>query len=182
MENLQTVRQASDAIKAFFTDESRRTLLNRSGIEKAAGLAPRRITTLENYNSHLTEDEINALMPIIEKLQLLPPTMKIDKMCEDPAYDVCFEIFCSDYPQGVRCPYDADALHSCEQIWPMSEYFEDEDIMEGEEPQHPFWSTNLMDILNHYQDVRIRVVRNRLELEGLPENKIRVGSEVLRII
>lgn len=70
MENSQTIEKTNEAIRAYFSDESRRTLLNRSGIEKAAGLSARRITTLETYpTSQLTEEEIEALVKVLETLK-----------------------------------------------------------------------------------------------------------------
>lgn len=77
MENSQNIERTSEAIKAFFADKDRRLLLNRRGIEKAAGLSNRRLTTLENHPlSQLTAEEIDALIRVLEKLQFtaaIPP-------------------------------------------------------------------------------------------------------------
>ncbi|MFB9296876.1 hypothetical protein [Persicitalea jodogahamensis] len=68
------MERTTEAIRAFFADEQRRPLLNRFGIEKAAGLPPRRLTSLERYPStELTEQEIDRLVEVLERLQF-PPT------------------------------------------------------------------------------------------------------------
>lgn len=66
-------RLTNDELMEFLTDPVRRKLINWTTLERAAGLRDRRLNKISrNQGTDLNEQEINALVEVLEKLQLTP--------------------------------------------------------------------------------------------------------------